>query len=348
MSGDDWEKELAGMKDSVGSSPHVPHGPVRRATPPPGGFVVPPLEKPGKKKLEPPKPVKPKAPPGPAPAKAKELSKPGAPAVKPVLPVDSKKPASVRLVEVRTALRKTTREAKAAETAKKARPKNWKRWLSVLISVLLLAVMALSVAAGYHFRARRGVEFYIEKLKSEDPAIQSYARDSLSSFGAVAVPNLGKLVGGEDEREALAAVDTLALIDCKESADLLMRLTTHANANIRKRALSALGERGAPQAFSYIKEQISSPDHETRICAIAALENYDPQKSVPILLTLLDDEGWQIRNAAAMALTRITGQNLGIPKSTYTVEMNRIIRERWREWWQENSPTFQRPKEGQN
>lgn len=343
LSDDDWEKELEDIKGDI-SGPDVPEKPIRRVTPPPGGFVVPPLEKLTKK---PPAPAQPRIPKpsvdssmsgSKTPKESKTLDS------EPLKPsqVGSKKPASVRLSEVKAALRKTTRETKAAGIKAKIRKKHPINWLSAIISVVLFLIIAMSVAAGYHFRTRRGVEYYIEKLKSEDQAVQSHARDSLSSLGASAVPDLEKLVESGSEYEMLAAVDTLALIDCRESVKLLMKLTACANANVRKRALTALGERAAPQAFSNVEKQISSTDHETRICAIAALENFDPEKSVPILLKLLDDSDWQIRNEAAKTLVEITGQSLGIPKSTSTEGMNKIIRDRWHKWWEEKGPTFKK------
>jgi len=214
----------------------------------------------------------------------------------------------------------------------------------VMLSVLLFFALALSVLAGYHFRSKEGVEYYIKRLGSEDPAIQSHARDSLSFFGNAAVPRLMDVVGSGDERNALAAVDTLAVIESEDSVRNLMSLTTHCNAQIRRRALAALGERAAPQAFSNIEDQIGSEDHDTRLCAIAALENFDPQKSVPILLDLLDDEDWRIRNEAGKALQVITGQGLGAPKSTYSEKMNDIIRQRWREWWEKEGAGFVKPE----
>jgi hypothetical protein len=345
MSNDDWEEELAGMKDGISGGPGLPERPIRRATPPPGGFVAPPLEKLIKKEPESSRPHDLKPSPVRTSPEEKEPGDSGIPESKPVLPssVGSKKPASVRLAEVKKALRKTVRETKAAEVKAKSLKKSGKKWITIPLSLILFVIIAISVVAGYYFRTRRGVEYYIEKLKSEDQAVQSHARDSLSNLGEVAVPNLEELIESGSEPEVLAAVDTLALIDSKGSVELLMKLTACSEANVRKRALAALGERGAPQAFSNVEKQISSTDHETRICAIAALENFDPEKSVPILLKLLDDSDWQIRNEAAKTLVEITGQSLGIPKSTSTEGMDKIIRERWHKWWEENSATFQRP-----
>ncbi len=253
----------------------------------------------------------------------------------------------VRLEQVEDALAAAEENREIREAGPQTERAGGRKGLSLLFTVLLLVVMAVSIAAGHHFRARQGVAYYVKRLKSEDPGVQNYARDSLSRLGDVAVPSLEKLIEGEDERVALAAVDTLGLIGGTDSIELLMELTTHANANVRKRALSALGEHGAPQAFANVVEQISSDDHETRLCAIAALENesFEARKAVPVLLDLLDDKDWQVRNAAAKVLVGITGQELGTPKSTFTPSMNRIIRDRWHDWWKENGPTFQRPKE---
>ena len=350
MSSGEWEKELADIKGDTANAPELPRGPGRLPTPPPGGFKVPSLDKPAGKtgkrrerdRSEPPSGADKEKEPdrgGPEDIETEPLN----------VPAPGESPDEVPIKDITKALKsKSSKEAIVQKAREKAHKERRHSRISVLLSVLLFFVLAFSVAAGYHFRARQGVAYYLQRLKSEDPGMQSYARDSLGSLGEVSVPALKRLAETECERDVIAAVDTLALIDCEESVKILMGLTTHQNANVRKRALGALGERAAPQAFSNVVEQISSTDHQTRLCAITALEGFDPRKSVPELLTLLDDEDWQIRNEAAKTLTRITGQNLGIPKSTTLQTVNRMIRDRWRRWWQENGPAFQRPHEGEN
>lgn len=348
MSHDDWEKELADMKGGVGHGPDLPEGPVRRPTPPPGGFKVPTLEELKEKMTS-------ESESADSPVHDEDVDEEedddddddhdsGESGSEDSAGISSRASgsSSISVDEIEAALVKTTGSRKAVSPESRV-PARSRKATSLVISMLLFLVMAFSVAAGYHFRARRGVEYFMTKLKSDDPALQSYARDSLSNLGAIAIPSLEKLVESGNESEVLAGVDTLALIDSEESVSILMKLTTHENANVRKRALAGLGERAAPQAFSNVRQQISSTDHETRLCAITALENFDPQESVPVLLELLDDEDWQIRNEAAKMLTRITGQELGIPKSTSTPAVLDMIRQRWHTWWEENGSAFERP-----
>jgi len=159
----------------------------------------------------------------------------------------------------------------------------------------------------------------------------------------VAVPRLGKFIKKGSEREAIAAIDTLALIEGGESESLLDELATHENPEIRKRALTALGGRITPKSFSRVKEQVNSEDYSTRLCAIESLENFIPQKTVPILLELLADSDWRIRNKAGKILCVVTGKSFGIPLSSHTEVMNEAIRRKWTQWWEDNKATFKRP-----
>ena len=230
--------------------------------------------------------------------------------------------------------------AAQADSPPPAGRKNGK--MSFLLSALLLSALVLSAVAGLHLRTHRAVEFYIEMLKSADPAARNYARDSLSRLGPACIYALLPLAEGPNKEEVLTAIDTLALISASEATGILVKLTTHQDAEIRIRALEALGESALPHVFTSIEAQISSPDYGTRLCAIAALENFDPHRSVPILLDLLDDRDWRVRNSAAKTLISITAQNMGVPTSTSSPAANAIICQRWREWWAQNGPTFKK------
>jgi hypothetical protein len=347
MSTDDWEKELDEMKGKSGSGPEIPNKAVRLPTPPPGGFVAPPLQKPAQKPSKPPTP--PRQAPVIPPRTPQPGRKPQAPAtgVRPAPPAASRAAAESRGVtakQVSRALEKTgLRTAGAAKPLARPGSKKKATKVSIFISVVLFVVTCLSVAAGYHYRARSGIDYYMEMLRSEDPAREAYAREALRAIGAPAVPELAKMTASGNEREVLAAVNTLALIECDLSAETLMKLTGHENVLVARRAIIALGAFALDQSFPCVCEHVSSPDHETRLCAIGALKDFDPQKAVPVLLELLDDSDWRVRNVAAKTLRLATGQQLSVPTSTTSPETLETIRRQWRQWWEENKVGFKRP-----
>jgi len=69
--------------------------------------------------------------------------------------------------------------AKIEEEAKPAKSTRRKS-VNTIISCALFAAVIVSAILGYYFHSCQGVAYYIEKLKSEDAAMQSHARDSLS------------------------------------------------------------------------------------------------------------------------------------------------------------------------
>ena len=334
MSTDAWEKELADMKDGFKPASEVPGGPVRRPTPPPGGFKVPPL--PGETD-------KPASTP-PAEQTGKEIRNKATMDSKKSTPTTQKTADRKPAKSTGTGLSEDKKQKTPVKTAARKSdmsPKFSK--VRLTISILLFAIIGLSVGAGYYFRAKRGVEYYIERLRSENVAVQNHASEALKDAGAVAVPNLVELLKEGNEREVLAAAKTLGKIDASESMAVLRTLTSHENPEVRRIALSVLGERAAPETFENVTEQLKSGDQNTRAWAIQALAGYDPKKSVPVLLELLDDENWRVQNTAAKTLQVITGQRLGTPKSSYSPELNKEIRDKWQKWWEENQDTFKRP-----
>lgn len=306
----------------------------KKSTPLPGGLKAPSPE-PAKETNKPAKPTSPDATGQPK----KDTAPPG--------PATGPKPAekaSVLIKDVRKALRKVRKKEKEEEKKVSKLPA-WLTWrrAAISLSAVLFAVMALSAVAGWHFRRHSGVAHYLKRLNSTDPALQSHARDSLAGMGAIAVPGLREMIEQGNGDEIVAAVDALALMDSPEAVELLRELVAHKNRDVRKRALIALGECAPARAFSDIAKQIGSQEHDTRIYAIQAIAKFPAWQSVPVLLGLLDDKDWQIRNEAAKALTRLSGENFGIPKSSDTKKINEMIRDRWRDWWEKNKDSFTHP-----
>ncbi len=340
MSTDAWKKELADITGGLKSSPEVPKGPARRATPPPGGFKVPPLPTEGKK-------------PAHAPAQPEKKKAASLPVTRPSKPPSSEKSAAKPLSGLKTAGETPSKGAAAALPEDKKKPLAGKpaqqpsaqskfSKIRLAISAALFVVIGISVAAGYHFHNKRGVEYYIERLRSENVAVQNHASEALKEMGTAAVPSLEQLIGEGNEREVLASAKTLGKIDTGESNAVLRTLTTHENPEVRRIALFVLGERAAPETFDNVVRQLESSDQNTRSWAIQALAGYAPKKSVPVLLGLLDDNNWRVQNTAAKTLQAITGQKLGVPKSSYSPELNKQIRDKWQKWWEENRDTFKR------
>jgi len=55
-------------------------------------------------------------------------------------------------------------------------------------------------------------------------------------------------------------------------------------------------------------------------------------KAIKPLINALDDEGFRATAAAADALRKITGQDLGLDP------------EKWRKWWEENKEKFRKDR----
>ena len=55
-------------------------------------------------------------------------------------------------------------------------------------------------------------------------------------------------------------------------------------------------------------------------------------RAIKPLINALDDEGFRATAAAAKALRKITGQDLGLDP------------EKWREWWEENKEKFRKDR----
>jgi hypothetical protein len=331
LSTDAWEEELAGMKEGVKPLPGVPERPIERSTPPPGGFKAPAL------------PAETKQPGRAGKQEAGAPSRTAGPPA-PGTPVGSKAAAAAQK-KAGTAI-PGEKEAKTAAKQVPGRPGTPPSFSKVrtLVSAVLLAVIALSAAFGYHFRTKRGVEYYMMRLRSENVAVQNQASDALRDLGEAAVPGLAQLVQEGNEREVLAAAKTLGKIDGRESMSVLRKLACHDDPEVRRVALSVLGERAAPETFANVTEQLKSSDQNTREWAIQALAGYDPKKSIPVLLELLDDNNWRVQNTAAKTLQVITGQKLGTPKSSYAPELNKQILDQWHEWWEKNRDTFVKPE----
>jgi hypothetical protein len=319
----------------------VPKGPARRPTPPPGGFKVPSLPTESKKPVPlPARPVKKKEA---VPPAAKSPRPPAAGKSTAKAPSGSKTAGGTppKKAAATPGDLKKTPVGKAA-CSPGTQPKFSK--VRLVISAALFVVIGVSVAAGFHFRKKRGVEYYIERLRSENVAVQNHASEALKELGAAAVPNLEQLIKEGNEREVIASAKTLGKIDTPESIEVIRTLTNHENSEVRRIALSVLGERAAPEAFENVISQLESSDQNTRFWAIQALAGYEPKKSVPVLLELLDDDNWRVQNIAAKTLQIITGQKLGTPKSSYSPELNKQIRDKWQKWWEENGDTFKKPE----
>jgi HEAT repeat protein len=160
-------------------------------------------------------------------------------------------------------------------------------------------------------------------LESDVPERRQAAAEALGRFGGdavKAVPSLLPLLLDEDGKTCRAALEALDRIDGKwpqsEAAkkllpDLVKRLD-HANADLRREAVRALGRFGkeAAPAVPKLVKLLDDPDPNVRRDATSSLvriddkwaQALDPARAVPLLRDVLTDRDPSVRKKAAETL----------------------------------------------
>ena len=86
----------------------------------------------------------------------------------------------------------------------------------------------------------------------------------------------------------------------------LVRLLGSSNPEVRISATRALEQLGPPiEAKSRLIELMEDESDAVRSWACSAVGHYKDPELLPVLLSLLDDDDWRVRNGAAMGLGKL-------------------------------------------
>jgi HEAT repeat protein len=176
-----------------------------------------------------------------------------------------------------------------------------------------LPVIAAKALGQIGLEARAAVTPLIEVLVSPDPALRTAAVQALGRIGRDAAPaaaNLARLLTDPEWSIADYAAEALGHIGAP-AVTVLMEALRSRNADVRRRAVSALGGVGpdAAAALPQLISMLADPDEETRAAVTKALGTIGTGPAavavVPGLLAALKDPDRLVRKAAAEALATI-------------------------------------------
>ncbi len=117
---------------------------------------------------------------------------------------------------------------------------------------------------------------------------------------AQTIKTLISLLESGRPRQVRYALDMLLSVKSKLLIDPAMKLLTHSDADIRRRAIGLLHEQDDPAALDDVQPLISDPDPDVRVVAISYLLRYHPTDSADVIQRLLNDND-PVTRAAAVA-----------------------------------------------
>lgn len=167
---------------------------------------------------------------------------------------------------------------------------------------------------------RAGVQALIEALGSDDPILRAEAGNGLARIGGRAVRSaLLAVAAGDDPKAQAAAADALGKLPADEAtAAALPALLDSPDAGVRQSAAESLAHTGWPPprksdapppdpAPRLLELLADDPDPMVRRAAALALGKLGDPTAKEALAARQDDpaEDWRVREAAALALSRL-------------------------------------------
>jgi HEAT repeat protein len=162
----------------------------------------------------------------------------------------------------------------------------------------------------------KGILEFLPKIFEERLITRKAIETSFLKFGRSAVPILVQYGENQSNPKILAIIlDTLSHFRDSASLPLAIYNLNHENPEVRAKALKVI-ETTADKLEEYHIAKIISlfddPVWFVRLHAAKAIGNLRYDKAVDMLGRLLLDENWQVRNAAATALTKFDDISLDI------------------------------------
>ncbi len=173
-------------------------------------------------------------------------------------------------------------------------------------------------------RQREAAADLVPFLASPEPELVVRAAISLGQLGCRdTIPRLVGLLGHRDESVRLAAIEALANFgdySVKVLTDLLA-----SNSHMMKVSATASLAMVGDTALKHIFEKLRHESTDLRFWAIRALERFDNPAIIPVLVSLLDDDEFDIQLAAATAL-----KNYEMSQQTAIGLISRLSSPNWR------------------
>ena len=165
--------------------------------------------------------------------------------------------------------------------------------------------------------ALKGILDHLPTLLHESLIAQKAMNTALTSFGVSAVPPLIEYGRKHSDPRILSSILEVLSNTSADSAVCLFAVEhiKHSDADIRAKALKVLGNVDTESiAFeqNLVLPLLEDPVWFVRLQAVRALGNLHYRKAIDFMGGLLLDQNWQVRDAAATALTKFGNDSIDI------------------------------------
>ncbi len=142
--------------------------------------------------------------------------------------------------------------------------------------------------------------------REEDPALVATGIRVIGSYKSEEfVPLLRAFLNFSDERVRANAVEALAEIKNPEVVEILKVLVSDRNNRVRANAIKALWERGIRFGLNTLPEELRSPNSRKRASVAYILGEIEEERSLDLLVGLLNDISPTVRNRAVLSIGKI-------------------------------------------
>ncbi len=142
--------------------------------------------------------------------------------------------------------------------------------------------------------------------KEEDTSLVATAVMTIGNYKSQEfVPLLRAFLEYNDDRVRSNAVEALGYIDGPEIVELLKALVNDSNNRVRANAIKALWEKGVRYGLSNIAEELRSPNTRKRASAAYILGEIKEERSLDLLVGLLNDISPTVRNRAVLSIEKV-------------------------------------------
>lgn len=147
--------------------------------------------------------------------------------------------------------------------------------------------------------------------------------DVIAGLGVAAVPDLERMLAGENAEGIARALDILNVIGTLENPGLATALLAHPSPEVRARAAALLGKAGIVDSVPLLADAACDPVWFVRLRVVKALKALDVPNLTPAraayfgaLERLLNDGNWYVRRNASAALAVAGEEGFEILQST--------------------------------
>lgn len=181
----------------------------------------------------------------------------------------------------------------------------------------IIAVTVRALSKIKSMEALKGLLDHLPKLLHESLIAQKAMNTALTSFGVSAAPHLIEYGRKHSDTRILSSVlEVLSntSID-KDTCLFAVEYIRHSDSEIRAKALKVLGN-GDTESIAFDQNLmlplLEDPVWFVRLHTLKALGNLRYRKAIDFMGGLLLDQNWQVRDAAATALTKFGNNSIDI------------------------------------